>query len=82
MTREDLLRTVDLIEPGDLVRYHGSIPEAHGFYLAHPCLCASCQFRATYSPTDIRYLLIDPWGEIPGPECVRRASITRSTACN
>jgi hypothetical protein len=33
----DLLRTLDLIEPGDLVVYHGSITDRHGLYLAKPC---------------------------------------------
>ncbi|MDG4535298.1 hypothetical protein [Streptomyces sp. AV19] len=75
-------RSLDLIEPGDLVHYHGSIKTAHGFYLAVPCPCSVCRLRHDLSPTDTRYLLTDPWGDLPGPQCVRRASITRSTACN
>ncbi|MBH1938969.1 hypothetical protein I5Q34_32710, partial [Streptomyces sp. AV19] len=52
------------------------------FYLAVPCPCSVCRLRHDLSPTDTRYLLTDPWGDLPGPQCVRRASITRSTACN
>ncbi|MEU1309482.1 hypothetical protein ABZ419_11385 [Streptomyces cinnamoneus] len=79
---DTLFRSLDLIEPGDLVRYHGSITTAHGLYLAHPCPCELCRVRFRLSPRDTRYLLIDPWDERPGPHCVRRQSITRSTACN
>ncbi|MEU1673392.1 hypothetical protein ABZ752_15345 [Streptomyces roseifaciens] len=78
---DSLFRGLDLIEPGDLVRYHGSLADAHGLYLAHWCPCADCNLRFRVG-SDTRYMLIDPWGEAPGPQCVRRASITRSAACN
>ncbi|MFF7022999.1 hypothetical protein ACFY97_18600 [Streptomyces klenkii] len=82
MGEDTLFRSLDLIEPGDLVRYHGSLTDAHGLYLAQPCPCAVCRLRLRITPTDTRYVLLDPWDEMPGPQCVRRASITRSDACN
>ncbi|MGW1071539.1 hypothetical protein [Streptomyces sp. NPDC002537] len=82
MGEDTLFRRLDLIQPGDLVLYHGSIPRAHGLYIALPCPCSTCRFLYEFAPADTRYALVDPWGELPGPRCVRRESITRSTACN
>ncbi|RLU81090.1 hypothetical protein CTZ27_33140 [Streptomyces griseocarneus] len=82
MGDDTLFHSLDLIQSGDLVRYHGSIPHAHGLYIAVPCPCSACQFLYAIAPTDTRYALIDPWGELPGPRCARRESITRSIACN
>ncbi|MFI2078495.1 hypothetical protein [Streptomyces triculaminicus] len=52
MSRTDLFRSLDLIEPGDLVRYHGSIAAAHGLYLAAPCSCPVCDIRLRLTPDD------------------------------
>lgn len=80
---DTLLRTLDLIEPGDLVIYHGSIPQYHGLYLARPCDCADCRIADLLGIDDIRYRLSDPFAEDPDAltlRCVRRKSITRSAA--
>ncbi|MFD5427712.1 hypothetical protein [Streptomyces sp. NPDC127084] len=78
---DTLLRTLDLIEPGDLVVYHGSITKHHGLYLARPCDCFHC-VRADYlGSDDVRYRLTDPYGTDPHAltlRCVRRQSVTRS----
>ncbi|MFJ5142660.1 hypothetical protein [Streptomyces sp. NPDC088707] len=80
---DTLFRTLGLIEPGDLVIYHGSIPSRHGLHLARPCGCVDCG-RADYlGSTDVRYQLSDPFAEDPEAltlRCVRGQSITRSTA--
>ncbi|WP_372411272.1 hypothetical protein [Streptomyces luteireticuli] len=82
MGEDTLFRTLDLIEPGDLVRYHGSLTNAHGLYLAQPCPCEVCSLRLRITATDARYVLLDPWGEVASQQCVRRQSITHSTTCN
>ncbi|MFF4403791.1 hypothetical protein [Streptomyces sp. NPDC001404] len=82
MGDDTLFRSLDLIQSGDLVRYHGSITRAHGLYIALPCSCSACWHLYEFAPGDTRYALVDPWGELPGPRCVRRASITRSTSCS
>ncbi|MFJ4365097.1 hypothetical protein ACIP4S_13195 [Streptomyces chartreusis] len=76
-----LFRSIELIEPGDLVVYHGSITELHGLWLAVPCGCSICDRIDRFGIADVRFSLVDPWGEVPGPFHVRRASITRSVAC-
>lgn len=81
MGDETLINSLNLIQPGDLVHYHGSITPAHGLYLAHPCPCATCRLRFELAPANLRYRLTDPWGERLGPQCVHRQSITRSTTC-
>jgi hypothetical protein len=78
---DTLFRSLDLIEPGDLVVYHGSIEDAHGLWLAIPCPCAICDALDEFGIPDLRFALVDPWGELPGPYHVRRESITRSAAC-
>ncbi|MFF2094818.1 hypothetical protein [Streptomyces sp. NPDC058202] len=77
---DTLIRSLDLIEPGDLVIYHGSIPSAHGLWLAVPCGCGTCQRFDRFGLSDVRFALADPWGERSGPEHVRRESLTRSIA--
>ncbi|MFJ4879891.1 hypothetical protein ACIP93_32455 [Streptomyces sp. NPDC088745] len=80
---DTLLRALDLIEPGDLVLYHGSIPSLHGLYLARPCECFDCGLADRLGSTDTRYQLSDPFAEDPDAPTlrrVRRESITRSTA--
>ncbi|MCX3059582.1 hypothetical protein [Streptomyces beihaiensis] len=79
---DTLIRALDLIEPGDLVVYHGSIESCHGLWLAVPCPCEVCRAMDAFGVPDPRLLLIDPWGELPGPHHVRRQSITRSAACD
>lgn len=80
---DTLFRALDLIEPGDLVIYHGSITELHGLYIATPCACFFCAIRDRRGDADARYSLTDPFGEAPGTvRCARRQSITRSAACN
>ncbi|MEV6654780.1 hypothetical protein [Streptomyces sp. NPDC051219] len=80
---DTLLRDLDLIEPGDLVIYHGSITDRHGLYVAKPCDCFYC-VRADYlGSDDVRYRLTDPYSDDPNAltlRCVRRQSVTRSTA--
>ncbi|MFE6362944.1 hypothetical protein ACFVP3_23460 [Streptomyces sp. NPDC057806] len=78
---DTLIRSLDLIGPGDLVIYHGSITDLHGLWLAVPCPCQICRAMDVFGLPDIRFALVDPWGEQPGPHHVRRASITRSAAC-
>jgi hypothetical protein len=78
---DTLFRSVELIEPGDLVLYHGSIEDAHGLWLAIPCPCRICQALDTFGVAEVRFALVDPWGEMAAPFHVRRASITRSAAC-
>ncbi|MHC3474665.1 hypothetical protein ACYF6T_39050 [Streptomyces sp. 7R007] len=78
---DTLFRSLELIEPGDLVLYHGSITNLHGLWLAVPCPCRLCYAMDALGIPDIRFALIDPWREQPGPVHVRRQSITRSVAC-
>jgi hypothetical protein len=75
-------RTIELIEPGDLVLYHGSIPSHHGLWLAIPCPCRVCRRLDEIGFPDVRYALVDPWRELSGPHHVRPESITRSVACS
>ncbi|MER5909551.1 hypothetical protein ABT124_03345 [Streptomyces sp. NPDC001982] len=84
---DTLLRSLDLIEPGDLVVYHGSIEQAHGLYIAQPCDCYWCRVadkraaKGGPDSRDPRYRLTDPWGTARTLHCARRQSITRSAAC-
>lgn len=77
---DTLIRSLDLIEPGDLVLYHGSIEELHGLWLAVPCTCSLCRAIDRLGLPETRFALADPWGEEPGPFHVRRQSLTRSVA--
>ncbi|MEV7581566.1 hypothetical protein [Streptomyces erythrochromogenes] len=80
---DTLLRTLDLVEPGDLVLYHGSKPEHHGLYLAQPCDCLDCGVSDYLGIDDVRYRLVDPFADDPYAckvHHVRRESITRSAA--
>lgn len=77
-----LFRSLELIEPGDLVIYHGSIRRLHGLFLAVPCGCGICRQLDAFGFSEVRYALVDPWLELPGPHHVRPASITRSAACS
>lgn len=78
---DTLLRSLNLIEPGDLVLYHGSIKGLHGLWLAIPCPCRICQAIDAMGLPEVRFALADPWGEVPGPHHVRQQSLTRSAAC-
>jgi hypothetical protein len=80
---DTIFKALDLVEPGDLVIYHGSITTYHGLWIAVPCSCARCQASDHLGLGDSpRYDLIDPWEpERLSPYHVRRMSITRSTAC-
>ncbi|MGW7359440.1 hypothetical protein ACWGI0_23100 [Streptomyces sp. NPDC054802] len=73
---DSLIQSLDLIEPDGLVLYHGSIKEAHGFYLARPCGCRYCARADAMGVADSRYMLTDPFGERSRLFCARRASIT------
>lgn len=53
----DLIAALDLIGPGDLVIYHGSLVEAHGLYFAQPCACIHCVRGDRLGKSDTRYLL-------------------------
>ncbi|KAB7850159.1 hypothetical protein [Streptomyces mobaraensis] len=79
-----LIRSLDIVEPGDLVIYHGSIPARHGFHIATPCVCPHCLLAGEYGSEDLRYHLIDPWDETARPlRCVRPESITLcASACD
>ncbi|KOG53141.1 hypothetical protein ADK76_28930 [Streptomyces griseoflavus] len=81
MSEEALFRSADLIEPGDLVLYHGSIRTHHGLWLALPCRCGNCAAFDELGFSVTRFALADPWGELSGPHHVRRTSLTRSAAC-
>ncbi|MCQ9178563.1 hypothetical protein KMT30_05870 [Streptomyces sp. IBSBF 2953] len=78
---DTLIRALDLIEPGDLVIYHGSIEDCHGLWLALPCPCRICMAADAFGIPEVRFALIDPWGERSGPFHARRCSITRSITC-
>ncbi|WP_155054557.1 hypothetical protein [Streptomyces blattellae] len=78
---DTLIRSLDLIEPGDLVIYHGTITDLHGLWLAVPCPCRICRAVDALGLVDLRFALVDPWGERSGPYHARRESITRSAAC-
>lgn len=79
---DSLFQLLDLIEPGDLVIYSGSLTDCHGLYIAQPCPCRRCLRRDACGSTDARYLLLNPWGDRDRDLfCVRRQSITRSAAC-
>ncbi|WP_426568126.1 hypothetical protein [Streptomyces canus] len=84
---DTLLRALDLIEPGDLVIYHGTVTTHHGLYIATPCDCRACVLadmraaRRGADSADPRYRLIDPWNLTFTLRCARRESITRSAAC-
>lgn len=77
---DTLFRALDLIEPGALVIYHGSIEDCHGLWLAVPCPCRICERLDQLGFADTRFALVDPWTEAVGPVHARRESITRSTA--
>ncbi|MFD7980266.1 hypothetical protein [Streptomyces sp. NPDC059071] len=80
---DTLLRALDLIQPGDLVQYHGSLAEKHGLYIAVPCACPPCAVEDRLGGADVRYRLTDPFADDPDEPVVynvRRKSITRSTA--
>ncbi|WND33990.1 hypothetical protein RI578_06640 [Streptomyces sp. BB1-1-1] len=77
---DTLFRSLDLIEPGDLVIYHGTLTDCHGLWLAVPCPCDLCRAMDRMGFADVRFALVDPWGELSGPVHARRASITRSAA--
>ncbi|MFE3202200.1 hypothetical protein [Embleya sp. NPDC059237] len=72
---DTLFRSAELIEPYDLVVYAGSKSEFHGFYEAVPCFCRHCIHDFARGRNDVRYELVDPWGESAQLRCVRRASI-------
>lgn len=76
-----LFSSLDLIEPGDLVLYHGTLTDLHGLWLAIPCPCRTCDAMDALGLPDVRFALADPWGERPGPLHARRQSLTRSAAC-
>lgn len=78
---DELFHSLDLIGPGDLVIYHGTLTDCHGLWLAVPCPCEICRAIDAFGLCDSRFALIDPWGEQSGPFHARRESITRSTAC-
>lgn len=79
---DTLIRSLDLIEPGDLVVYHGSIRLLHGVaWVAIPCPCEVCGAFDRMGLPESRFALADPWGELPGPHHVRRQSLSRSAAC-
>lgn len=86
LAMDTLLRSLDLIEPGDLVIYHGHIDSAHGLYIATPCDCYWCrvadQRAAVRGPDSAnpRYRLTDPWNPAFTLRCARRESLTRSVA--
>ena len=77
---DTLIRSLDLIEPGDLVVYHGSFLALHGLWIAIPCPCGICKAMDAQGFAEVRFALGDPWGELPGPHHVRRESLTRSVA--
>jgi hypothetical protein len=84
---DTLFASLDLIEPGDLVLYHGSLTDQHGLYIAQPCDCYWCRVgdkravKGSPETRDPRYRLINPWRPELTLRCARRESITRSTAC-
>lgn len=74
---DSIFRALGLIQPGDLVMYHGSITDRHGLYIAEPCTCPDCRFEDHLGANDPRYRLVDPFDETSlGLRCVRRQSIT------
>lgn len=77
---DTLFRDADVIELGDLVVYHGSITALHGLWLAVPCQCGNCKLMDEMGLPNVRFALVDPWGEEPGPEHVRRTSVSHSRA--
>ncbi|MFJ2004774.1 hypothetical protein [Streptomyces chartreusis] len=83
---DTLLRSLELIEPGDLVLYHGTVANHHGLYIAVPCNCRACvladvrAIRRGPDSANPRYRLIDPWNPDFTLRCARRESITRSAA--
>ena len=52
-----LFASLDLIEPGELVLYHGSKTGEHGLFLATPCECRHCFAGDQSGDTDTRYRL-------------------------
>lgn len=52
-----LFASLDLIEPGDLVLYHGSKTGEHGLFIAAPCECRYCYAGDRSGSTDTRYRL-------------------------
>ncbi len=63
------------LTPGAPVRYHGSIPQAHGAYTAHPCPCPDCTRQVLTGAPATHYELRTPAGK-PGPSHVRHTSVT------
>ncbi|MEV4974421.1 hypothetical protein [Streptomyces scopuliridis] len=78
---ETLIDALDLIAPGDLVLYHGSITDHHGLYIVTLCQCTPCRFDDRRGAADARYRLINPWDSECALHHVRRESITRSAVC-
>lgn len=60
-------------EPGQPVRYHGSLTQLHGVYAAHPCSCLNCTDRLGLP--GVRFELKDTTGTV-AVACVRPRSIT------
>lgn len=59
-------------EPGQLVRYHGSLTNLHGVYRAYPCPCLNC---GNLGDGAVRFQLLDEHGNVIA-SCVRARSIT------
>lgn len=72
----ELFRSLELIEVGARVDYHGSLESMHGHWEAVPCPCPRCLRADKAADCDTRYALLDPEAEQEGPFHVRRASIT------
>ncbi|WP_435601297.1 hypothetical protein [Streptomyces sp. C10-9-1] len=71
---DGLFAELDLVMPGDLVVYHGSIDIAHGLYTAEPCACQRCVIGDRRGSNDPRYTLT-PIGSGARLHDVRRQSI-------
>lgn len=54
---DSLIAALDLVLPGDLVTYHGSVTDAHGLYFAQPCDCSHCARGDRKGTARPRYLL-------------------------
>lgn len=72
---DSLIAALDLVMPGDLVIYHGSITDHHGLYLAQPCACIHCVRGDRKGKADPRYLLTNVADATCHLRHVRRRSI-------
>ncbi|MFJ4551062.1 hypothetical protein ACIP4X_17850 [Streptomyces sp. NPDC088817] len=62
-----LFNSLNLIGPGDLVLYHGTLTDAHGLWLAMPCPCNICHAMDALGLPDVASPSSTPGTSSPAP---------------